>query len=98
MTRTPCRIAAVLILLAATTATAQVVRQLTDDKTSGVGLGAMDDAGTVVYTAGSADPLGSNPDHSPEVFLFDPVTGTPTQVTDNPGGTTAAVSVSDDGL
>jgi Tol biopolymer transport system component len=78
-------------------AAAQVVRQITDERTTLSGPGAMDDSGTAVWTGASADFAGENPDHAFQIVRFDPATGTANPVTDVPGGTAAIVSVSDDG-
>jgi Tol biopolymer transport system component len=44
-------------------------------------LGALDDAGTVVVAISTTDPLGTNAARRPQVFAWDVVNGTPTQVT-----------------
>jgi Tol biopolymer transport system component len=76
---------------------AQVVRQLTDGKTTVAGPGAMDDAGSVVYSGVSADFAGENPGHAFQIVAFDPTTGAASPVTAFPDGTTPLISVSDDG-
>ncbi len=77
---------------------AGTVTQLTDLKTGIAGPGALDDAGTTVYTGSSTDQLGTNPRHAYQIFKFDAVTGAGTQVTSTARGVTPLVSVSDDGV
>ncbi len=84
-------------LLAVTTAGAGVVRQITDDLTVTAGPGALDDAGSAVFTGSSGDPLGTNPEHAFRIVRFDAVTGAPTELLSHPRGVAATVSVSDDG-
>lgn len=74
-----------------------VVRQLTSEPTTVAAPGALDDAGTFVYTGSSADLLGTNPGHAFQVWRFAAATGAATQVSDDPRGLAAVVSVSDDG-
>ncbi len=76
---------------------AGTVTQLTDQKTGIAGPGALDDAGTTVFTGSSTDQLGTNPRHAYQIFRFDAVTGAGTQVTSTSRGVTPVVSVSDDG-
>ncbi len=78
-------------------ALAGTVVQITDDRTSVAGPGALDDAGTALFTGTSADVAGVNPDHTFQVVRFDPLTGAASQVTGARKGTAALVSVSDDG-
>ncbi len=85
------------LLLAAAPVAAQVVRQVTDQRTTLSGPGALDDAGTVIWVGTSADFAGENPGHTFQIVRFDPATGAATPITSFPGGTTAVVSVSDDG-
>jgi Tol biopolymer transport system component len=84
-------------ILAASVPSAQVVRQVTDDLTTLAGPGALDDAGSWVFTGSSADLSGTNPDHAFQLLRFDALTGTGTALTSIPGGVSVAVSVSDDG-
>jgi len=74
-----------------------IVRQLTSETTTLAAPGALDDAGTVVFTGASADLLGTNPDHAFQLWRFDPTTAAAAQVSDDPRGFAAVVSVSDDG-
>lgn len=76
---------------------AGVVRQLTSELTTVAAPGVMDDAGGVVYTGSSADLTGTNPDHAFQVWRFDPLSAAATQITDDPRGFAAVVSVTDDG-
>lgn len=92
------RVAVVALgLVLASPAAAQIVRQLTDERTSVAGPGALDDAGTVVFSGSSADLSGTNPRHAFQIVRFDPVSGAATQLTGAPDGVSAIVSVSDDG-
>ncbi len=77
---------------------AQVVRQVSDFKTGIAGPGAMDDAGTVVFSGTSTNQDGANPNHEFRLVRFDPVSGTLTPTIFATGGVTGAVAVSDDGL
>jgi Tol biopolymer transport system component len=74
------------LALAASTASAQVVRQLTDLVRTDTTLAALDDAGTVAYAISNTDPYGTNPDHLFQIFRWDPVTGDGEQVTSFPLG------------
>jgi Tol biopolymer transport system component len=74
-----------------------LVRQLTSEPTTVAAPGALDDAGTFVYTGSSADLLGTNPGHAFQIWRFAAATGAPAQVTNDPRGVAAVVSVSDDG-
>jgi Tol biopolymer transport system component len=76
---------------------AQVVIQASDERTTIAGPGALDDAGTAVFTGATTNQLGDNPQHAPQIFRFDSVTGTGAALTDEPRGVTALVSASDDG-
>lgn len=76
---------------------AGTVRQLTDVKTTVAGPGAMDDAGTAVFSGSSADVAGGNPAHTFQILRFDPVSGAATAETSAPEGVSAIFSVSDDG-
>lgn len=89
---------AIALGLAVRTASAQVVRQLTHH-TGGsyqLGLGALDDAGTIVYAAANEDPLGTNPRRVSQVFHWDAANGVVGQVL-HPSEGVSGVSVSDDG-
>ncbi len=88
---------ATLLLLSGFPAGAQVVRQVTLTLTSAPGPGALNDAGTVVYSGTSTDQLGQNPTHGFQIVRFDAASGAGTQVTARPEGVAASVSVSDDG-
>ncbi len=79
-------------------ADAQVVTQVTDEKTTLTAGAALDDAGTAVYSGTSADLLGNNPEHTYQIVRFDPQTGSPTEITNAEDGVTATVSLSDDGV
>lgn len=89
---------------------AQVVRQLTDQRTGEWGVSglagltdnaaAVDGAGTFVYVNSNTRQLGGNPEGSFQIFRFDAVTGNGQQITHFPKGVSNlphAVSVSDDG-
>lgn len=76
---------------------AQVVRQVTDFKASVAGPGALDDAGTAVFTGTSTNQNGDNPRRKFRIVRFDPVTAAATVVLDAGEGVTPSVSVSDDG-
>lgn len=76
---------------------AAVVRQLTDLRTGISGPGALDDAGSVVFSGSSTDQFGANPTHAYQIIRWDPVTGAGTPITSQPRGVSPAVSVSDDG-
>ncbi|RMG42578.1 MAG: hypothetical protein D6718_13730 [Acidobacteria bacterium] len=94
------RFAFALVLAAAFGAAAargQVVRQITDEKTVAAGPGALDDAGTTLFTGSTDDPLGTNPDHAAQIFRFPAAGGPPVQLTFAPRGAAGLVSVSDDG-
>lgn len=78
-------------------ASAQIVKQITDFKTTVAGPGALDDAGTAVYTGASTAQLGNNPQHAFLVLKFDAATGAGTTVLSAPDGVSPLVSVSDDG-
>lgn len=86
-----------LTLLIAAPVSAQIVRQVTDEKTVTVGPGAMDDGGTTVFAGATSDPFGTNPRHAFQILAFDAVTGVPAEVTAARKGVSALVSVSDDG-
>ncbi len=88
---------ATLLLLSGFPSGAQVVRQVTFTLTSAPGPGALNDAGTVVYSGTSTDQLGQNPTHGFQVVRFDAATGAGTQITSRREGVAASVSVSDDG-
>ncbi|MDH3283125.1 MAG: hypothetical protein OEQ13_00150 [Acidobacteriota bacterium] len=75
---------------------AQTVRQLTDLKTTFSPPSAIDDAGTVVYSASSTNQLGGNPQHSFQIFSFDAVTGSGQQISSFDGG--VAPTTNDTGL
>jgi Tol biopolymer transport system component len=87
----------VVVLLAADVRAAGVVRQLTSEVTTVAAPASIDDAGTAVYTGASADLLGTNAAHAFQLWKFDPVTGAATQLSSDPRGFGATVSVSDDG-
>lgn len=93
----PIRTALAVLLVTAPPASAQVVRQLTREITTVAAPAALDDLGTVVYTGASADLLGTNPGHAFQIWRFDPVSGAAIQVSNDPRGFAATVSVSDDG-
>jgi Tol biopolymer transport system component len=83
---------------------AQVVRQLTDSKTTTANyIASLDDAGTTAFLSASADLGGLNPDHRFQVARFNAATGAGTLVTDLDRGIADAtyyhipVSASDDG-
>ncbi|MDH3283968.1 MAG: hypothetical protein OEQ13_04445, partial [Acidobacteriota bacterium] len=78
-------------------APAQTVRQLTDSLNTVAGLGAMDDAGTTVFTGSSSNAAGGNPEHAYQVVSFDAATGAETRITAAEDGVSPLVSVSDDG-
>lgn len=86
-----------LPLLFGPPASAQVVTQVTRTATSAPGPGALDDAGSVVFSGTSSDQFGQNPTHGFQVVRFDAVTGAGTPITSRPEGVAAGVSVSDDG-
>jgi Tol biopolymer transport system component len=87
----------VALAAAAPPAPAQIVTQATDVRTVIAGPGALDDAGSFVFTGSTTNQLGGNPRHAPQVFRFDAVSGAATALTGEPRGVTALVSVSDDG-
>lgn len=87
----------VVVLLAVDVRAAGVVRQLTSEVTTVAAPASIDDAGTAVYTGASADLLGTNAAHAFQLWKFDPVTGAATQLSSDPRGFGATVSVSDDG-
>ena len=74
-----------------------VVRQLTSELTTAAAPGALDDAGTAIFTGASADLAGTNPGHAFQLWRFDPVTAAATQISAAPRGFAAIMSVSDDG-
>jgi Tol biopolymer transport system component len=86
-----------LLIGAGALSTAQVVYQVTDEKTSLAGPPALDDAGAAVYTGSSNDSDGGNPDHTFQILRIDPETLVVTPLTSAADGTTVLVSVSDDG-
>ncbi len=88
---------AVFAGLAAGPAGAQVVRQLTDIKTSLPGPPALNDAGTVVFAGSSTNQFGGNPDYSFEIARWDAASGAGALVTNSVPGVTALVSITDDG-
>lgn len=85
------------LLIAAEPSGAQTVRQITDSKTTVAGPGALDDAGTAVFTGASTDQLGTNPKHTFVVLKFDAASGAGTTLFSAPDGVSPLVSVSDDG-
>jgi Tol biopolymer transport system component len=89
--------AAVPALLVPLPAEAQVVTQVTRTLTSAPGPGALDDAGTEVFSGTSSDQFGQNPTHGFQVVRFDAASGAGTPITARPEGVAASVSVSDDG-
>lgn len=78
-------------------AAAQTVDQISDFKTVVAGPGALDDAGSVVFTGSTTNQLGGNPNHAAQILRFDPASGSGTALTDEPRGVTVLVSASDDG-
>src|SRR5262245_46688149 len=102
-------LALALILLAASApARAQLVRTLTDSKTSDAGTPALDDAGTIVYSSTCADPFGGNTRHASQIMHWDAISSTGSQLTSYAEGVTEgqdilvwsgsySVSISDDG-
>ncbi len=85
-----------LFISAGLLSTAQVVYQVTDEKTSVAGPPALDDAGTILYTGSSSDSNGTNPNHTFQIIAIDPELAVVTPLTDAADGTTLLVSVSDD--
>ncbi len=63
------------------TASAQVVRQVTDLETTATSIGTLNDAGTKAYSVTSTNQLGGNPSHRFQIFEFDTVTGGAVQKT-----------------
>ncbi|MCU0224581.1 MAG: hypothetical protein MUF27_11030 [Acidobacteria bacterium] len=89
--------ATLLALLVPLPAGAQVVTQVTETLTSAPGPGALNDAGTEVFSGTSSDQFGQNPSHGFQVVRFDAASGAGTPITARPEGVAASVSVSDDG-
>lgn len=87
-----------LLLLPGFPSGAQVVTQVTRTLTSAPGPGALNDAGTEIYSGTSTDQFGQNPTHGFQIVRFDAASGSGTQITSRPEGVAASVSVSDDGL
>lgn len=87
-----------ILLLAAGTVDAQVLRQLTSHRgiDATIDSAGLDDAGTTVYADYNADPFGTNPRYAPQIFKWDAASGATTQVTAYLEGA-SSVSVSDDG-
>jgi Tol biopolymer transport system component len=69
------------LLLGTSLLHAQVVRQVTDVRTGLTSLGALDDAGTWVFAISAADPFGTNPEHTYQIFRWDASTGDGEQIT-----------------
>ncbi len=90
-------LAAVTALLVPLPAEAQVVTQVTETLTSAPGPGALNDAGTEVFSGTSSDQFGQNPTHGFQLVRFDAASGAGTPITARPEGVAASVSVSDDG-
>ena len=94
-------VVAALLLIGVPDLSAQVVRQLTNVKTGYTSVGELDDAGSSVFAVSSADPHGTNPRHTFQIFRWDPVTGLGTQMTSFEDGVESTdffePSVSDDG-
>lgn len=88
---------ATLLVLSGLPSGAQVVTQVTRTLTSAPGPGALNDAGTEIYSGTSTDQLGQNPTHGFQIVRFDAASGAGTQLTSRPEGVAASVSVSDDG-
>jgi Tol biopolymer transport system component len=89
--------AAFLLLFVAVSTSAQVVRQVTDEKTVSFGTAAMDDSGQTVWIGSTADPDGDNPGHAFRLVAIDPTTAVPTTVSSLDGGISPLLSVTDDG-
>ncbi len=87
---------AAALALAPSSSRAGIVRQLTDVKTTIAGPGAMDTAGSVVFSGASAD-LGGNPQHTLQILQIDPVSAAASALTSARKGTTALVAASGDG-
>jgi Tol biopolymer transport system component len=100
--------ASIVLLAASVPAEAQLLRQVTDMKTSDAASPALDDAGTIVYAAACADPFATNSRHAYQIMKWDAVTGSGSQLTSYPEGVSEgqdgatwsgaySVSISDDG-
>ena len=80
MNKILCALSVVWILLfVAASTSAQVVRQVTDEKTVSFGTAAMDDSGQTVWIGSTADPVGDNPEHAFRLVAIDPTTAVSTQ-------------------
>lgn len=91
---------ALVAALATTPSHSQVIRQVTDSRTSDFRIAVTDDTGTDVFVASTADPFGTNPTHSFQIFRYAAATGTGVQVTTFTDGAYDGIndlSVSDDG-
>src|SRR5262245_25697914 len=89
--------ALLLALGAASGASAQSIRQLTDARAGNSLFPRLDANGSTVAWPGSVDPLGTNVDHAMQLFRADTTTGAIAQVTAIRGGGVLTASISDDG-
>ncbi len=79
---------------------AQIVRQATELLQTSTTCAALDDAGTAAFAVSTTDPFGTNPDHIPQIFRWDPDTGAGAQITSFADAVIASrfgISVSDNG-
>jgi|GEM_PF-962760 len=98
-----------VFIAAALPCSAQIVKQITDQRGGDYGVGpqgearsgaSLDDAGAFVFVNINTQHLGGNPGGVFQIFRFDAATGAGTQITSFPRGVSPrpqAVSVSDDG-
>jgi hypothetical protein len=73
------------------------LEQLTDDPVHGATWPDISDAGDRIVYSSASDPLGTNTESNPEIFMVEPATATTTQLTFMPSGDSTRPSISDDG-
>ena len=69
------------IVFIATLAQGQVVREVKDISVEDFTSVAIDHAGSVIYSVSTSNQYGTNPEHRPQIFRWDPASGAGAQLT-----------------